>query len=97
MGFFSRLLGLRQRSSSRQPAGAGHAGDGGSIPASRPADVTSIWLEGNGTFGVEVVGESHYQDALERAAGGRTPEGALARRQGFEPRTARSEVWCSIR
>jgi len=30
------------------------------------------WLDGGGRFNLEIVGESHYQDALERVCGGRT-------------------------
>lgn len=33
-------------------------------------------LEGDGMFRLEVVGESHYQDALERLCGGRCEDGA---------------------
>ncbi len=33
-----------------------------------------VFLPGPGDFGVEVVGESHYQPAIEDAAGGRTEE-----------------------
>jgi hypothetical protein len=33
-------------------------------------------LDGPGEFAVEVVGESHYQDALETNCGGRTEDGA---------------------
>jgi hypothetical protein len=33
------------------------------------------WLLGDGLFRVEVVGESHYQDALEAICGGRTEAG----------------------
>jgi hypothetical protein len=32
------------------------------------------WLDGNGSYSLEVVGESNYQKALERACGGRTKE-----------------------
>ena len=33
-------------------------------------------IRGNGEFACEVVGESHYQKALERIAGGRSEDGA---------------------
>ncbi len=35
-----------------------------------------VSLPGPGTFAIEAVGESHYQDALERICGGRTEDGA---------------------
>jgi len=38
----------------------------------RPA--TAEWLDGNGSFSLEVVGESNYQRNLERVCGGRTRE-----------------------
>jgi hypothetical protein len=45
-------------------------------------------LSGDDTFSIEVTGESHYQAALERAAGGRTEDGVEERVQAqlvFEP------------
>lgn len=45
---------------------------GGSVPTKRmPA---TKHLEGDGSFDFDIVGESHYQDALERIVGGRTDE-----------------------
>lgn len=44
----------------------------------RPAqaeDTAPDWLLGDGTFALEVVGESHYQRDLERVCGGRTERG----------------------
>jgi hypothetical protein len=38
----------------------------------RPA--TANWLDGNGSFSLEVVGEANYQRNLERVCGGRTRE-----------------------
>lgn len=35
-----------------------------------------IVIAGDGTYEQEIVGESHYQDALERLAGGRSERGA---------------------
>jgi hypothetical protein len=43
-------------------------------PSSDQSEVGT--LAGPGTFEVEVVGESHYQDALERICGGRSEDGA---------------------
>jgi len=43
---------------------------------SRSAESEVGTLAGPGKFEVEVVGESHYQDALERICGGRSEEGA---------------------
>lgn len=42
------------------------------LKASEPAG----HIRGNGEFDCEVVGESHYQKALERIAGGRSEDGA---------------------
>lgn len=54
------------------PAGVG-ASQHKSAPGSRSGPVGTI--DGPGTFSVEVVGESHYQVALERICGGRTEDG----------------------
>ena len=45
----------------------------GSIPVEA---TRRIWLDGPGSYSLEIVGESHYQPALEALCGGRTPEGA---------------------
>lgn len=37
--------------------------------------INIVRLEGDGDFECEVVGESHYQDALDRIVGGKTREG----------------------
>lgn len=51
---------------------------GGASPVadSRPVSTPLIELQGDGSFEFEIVGESFYQDALERLAGGRTEDGA---------------------
>lgn len=56
--------------------GAGAA----SIPTSEaieapPAERTIYWLLGDDTYDFQIVGESHYQDVLERAAGPKCEEG----------------------
>jgi hypothetical protein len=33
------------------------------------------FLHGPGTFSIDIVGESHYQNALDRICGGKTPDG----------------------
>ncbi|MDE2465490.1 MAG: hypothetical protein KGO02_17520 [Alphaproteobacteria bacterium] len=42
----------------------------------RPPELERGTLAGPGTFEVEVVGESHYQKALEKLCGGRTEDSA---------------------
>ncbi len=42
----------------------------------RSNDSPAGTLDGAGTFEIEVVGESHYQAALERICGGRSEDGA---------------------
>jgi hypothetical protein len=44
--------------------------------AVKPNAVKEFPLPSSGIFHLEVVGESHYQDALERICGGRTEQGA---------------------
>jgi hypothetical protein len=39
--------------------------------------------DGNGEFAFEIVGESHYQKALELAAGGRAPESVRVRKRAM--------------
>ena len=34
-----------------------------------------IFLEGDGSYAFDIVGESHYQDALEKITGGKTEDG----------------------
>lgn len=61
MGFLKRLLGERQDPSYvRQVEGA--------------LEVDAVLFDGD--FELNVVGESHYQEALEKAAGGRSAQGA---------------------
>jgi hypothetical protein len=45
--------------------------DGGGTPGR--AD--TLWILGDGRYGIEVVGESNYQEALEKITGGRKPRG----------------------
>ena len=45
----------------------------GSIPAEAER---RIWLDGPGSYSLAIVGESHYQPALEALCGGRTPDSA---------------------
>ena len=73
MGFWSRLFGSR---TSRHEPSVPQMASGGAAPEKPPDDITSVWITGDGTFRVEVVGESHYQAALEQAAGGRSDESA---------------------
>lgn len=61
MGFLRRVFGSR-------PADAGRLAPG-ALPVQVPI------FDARPGARVEVVGESHYQDALERAAGGRTEDG----------------------
>lgn len=42
----------------------------------RAGKASMVELQGDGQYSAEVVGESHYQDALERIVGGRTKDGA---------------------
>jgi hypothetical protein len=42
----------------------------------RPVASSALHFVGNGTFGTEIVGESHYQRVLEMICGGRTEDGA---------------------
>ena len=42
----------------------------------RRREPAGSFLAGDGSYRVEVVGESHYQEALEAICGGRTEEGA---------------------
>jgi hypothetical protein len=35
----------------------------------------TVWILGDGSFGIEAVGESNYQEALEQVAGGREAHG----------------------
>jgi hypothetical protein len=43
------------------------------------SEPSSVILKGSGSFELAVVGESHYQEALEEAAGGRSEDGARVR------------------
>jgi hypothetical protein len=48
------------------------------LPVAEPltdGDSLPRWLQGNGSFNLEVVGESQYQRELERVCGGRTSRG----------------------
>ncbi len=45
---------------------------GGDAPI---GDQGTVWILGDGKFGIDVVGESNYQEALEEAVGGRKPKG----------------------
>jgi len=58
-------------------------------------------LAGPGTFEVEVVGESHYQDALAKICGGRSEDGAekycratlvLDNSNAYDPKAVRVDV-----
>lgn len=58
-------------------------------------------LAGDGSFAIEVVGESYHQDALERICGGRTRDGAdhrcsaalvLDNANRFDPMAVRVEI-----
>lgn len=60
MGWLKRVLGRRDPPWLKQVPGG--------------VEVTATLFEGR--FRIDVVGESHYQDALEQIAGGRTEEGA---------------------
>jgi len=78
-GWLSRLFGVEGEQKAGESAPAASVAP---APASTPrgrweeSDVDEIVITGNGTFEQEIVGESHYQDALERICGGRTEDGA---------------------
>lgn len=38
-------------------------------------DADSVWVLGDGRYGIRAVGESNYQEALEQVCGGRKPKG----------------------
>lgn len=46
----------------------------GGTPAPEKRIPATKHLDGDGSFDFDIVGESHYQDALERIVGGRTDE-----------------------
>ena len=46
------------------------------VGSKEAADEETRLLHGPGTFSIPIVGESHYQPALEAICGGRTPDGA---------------------
>lgn len=59
------------------------------------------FLRGDGSYSVAVVGESHYQDALEAVCGGRTEDGAdleieatlaLEDKNRFDPNAVRVDI-----
>jgi hypothetical protein len=61
MGLLSKLFGVSQEPNPAAPSG--------------PA-VQTLRLPGPGLFSLEAVGESNYQEALERICGGRSYDGA---------------------
>ncbi|KAB2969192.1 MAG: hypothetical protein F9K18_01720 [Thermoanaerobaculia bacterium] len=67
MGFIKKLFGAVSPSRAQELPNA--------VTEAIPS-VHQAHIKGDGTFSVEVVGESHYQAALERAAGGRSEDGA---------------------
>ena len=40
-----------------------------------PLEAGTLWVLGDGRYAIGAVGESNYQEALERVAGGRKPNG----------------------
>jgi HIRAN domain-containing protein len=70
MGLLSWLFG-----SDAEPSTAPPAHRPRSLRASSPRSGMLATLPGPGTFQIEVVGESHYQGALQAVCGPRCPEG----------------------
>jgi hypothetical protein len=71
MGFLSRLF--RKDASSDQLATQLETGE--IPPLDKPEDIDFISISGNGTFDVSILGESHYQETLEKIVTGRSAEG----------------------
>lgn len=54
---------------------AGSTAPAPTVSTPTPAAAREVYLDNDGEYETDVVGESHYQDALERICGGRTEEG----------------------